>query len=83
MKPTINKVVLLRDGASQSRFSSPTNLTKALSSLYKGKHVSLIDTLPSGIKVPYFTSVNDDNITDTYTGDVFDINVLWETHRAV
>lgn len=82
MDQNIDKIVTLKDGVYQSSFSSPSNLAKALSSLYKGKHVSLIDTLPSGIKVPYFISVNDDNIVDTYTGDVFDINVLWEVNRV-
>lgn len=76
------KKITLKDGVAKLEFSSPANLVNALSSLYKGKHVSLIDTLPSGIKVPYFVSVTDVNIVDTYTGDVFDINELWDTHRA-
>ena len=72
-----DKVITLKDGGARSNFTSPKNLANALSALYRGKHVSLVETLPSGILVTYFISVKEDNIVDTYTGEAFDINVLW------
>lgn len=67
----------IKDFGNDTQCADVEALKAALKEKYKGKSVSVVETLSSGIKRPHFVNVkNDGKVTDTYQDMAFDFNQL-------
>jgi len=75
--------VLIRDFGNDTECENVLELETVLFKRYKNDSVSLIRTLPSGIKKVSYVDVSDDCvITDSYTHELFNLLSLFTTSSA-
>lgn len=75
--------ILIRNFGNNIECENVIELEAALFKRYKNDSVSLIRTLPSGIKKVSYVDVSDDCvITDSYTNELFNLLSLFTTSSA-